>query len=40
MQEGSSMAKVEHFPMRQVNDAPDHLRVGKASDHVVLDATG
>lgn len=30
--------KVEHFPMSQVNDAMNHLRAGKASYRVVLDA--
>jgi uncharacterized zinc-type alcohol dehydrogenase-like protein len=30
--------KVEHFPMRRVNDAMDHLRAGKASYRIVLDA--
>jgi uncharacterized zinc-type alcohol dehydrogenase-like protein len=30
--------KVEHFPMRRVNEAMDHLRAGKASYRIVLDA--
>lgn len=30
--------KVEHFPMSRVNDAMDHLRAGKASYRIVLDA--
>jgi uncharacterized zinc-type alcohol dehydrogenase-like protein len=30
--------KVEHFPMRRVNEALDHLRAGKASYRIVLDA--
>lgn len=30
--------QVEHFPMRKMNDALDHLRSGKARYRVVLDA--
>jgi uncharacterized zinc-type alcohol dehydrogenase-like protein len=30
--------KVEHFAMRRVNEAMDHLRAGKASYRIVLDA--
>lgn len=30
--------KVEHFPMSKVNEAMDHLRAGKASYRIVLDA--
>ncbi len=30
--------KTEHFPMRRVNEAMDHLRAGKASYRIVLDA--
>jgi uncharacterized zinc-type alcohol dehydrogenase-like protein len=30
--------KVEHFPMSRVNEAMDHLRAGKASYRIVLDA--
>ncbi len=30
--------KVEHFPMSWVNEAMDHLRAGKASYRIVLDA--
>ena len=30
--------KVEHFPMDRVNEAMDHLRAGKASYRIVLDA--
>lgn len=30
--------QVEHFPMARVNDALDHLRAGKASYRIVLDA--
>lgn len=30
--------KVEHFPMSRINEAMDHLRAGKASYRVVLDA--
>lgn len=30
--------KVEHFPMSKVNDAMDHLRAGKASYRIVLEA--
>ena len=30
--------KTEHFPMRRVNDALDHLRAGKARYRIVLDA--
>ena len=30
--------KTEHFPMRQVNEALDHLRAGKARYRIVLDA--
>jgi uncharacterized zinc-type alcohol dehydrogenase-like protein len=28
----------EHFPMRRVNDALEHLRAGKARYRIVLDA--
>ena len=30
--------KTDHFPMRRVNDAMDHLRAGKARYRIVLDA--
>jgi uncharacterized zinc-type alcohol dehydrogenase-like protein len=30
--------KTEHFPMSRVNEAMDHLRAGKASYRIVLDA--
>ena len=30
--------QTEHFPMREVNDALDHLRAGKARYRIVLDA--
>lgn len=30
--------QTEHFPMRRVNDAMDHLRAGKARYRIVLDA--
>jgi uncharacterized zinc-type alcohol dehydrogenase-like protein len=30
--------QTEHFPMRQVNAALDHLRAGKARYRIVLDA--
>lgn len=30
--------KVEHFPMSKVNEAMDHLKAGKASYRIVLDA--
>jgi uncharacterized zinc-type alcohol dehydrogenase-like protein len=30
--------KVEHFPMSKVNEAMDHLRAGRASYRIVLDA--
>lgn len=30
--------KVEHFPMKRVNEAMDHLRAGKANYRIVLDA--
>lgn len=32
------LPQVEHFPMRQVNDALEHLRAGKARYRIVLDA--
>ena len=31
-------AQTEHFPMRRINDATEHLRAGKARYRVVLDA--
>jgi uncharacterized zinc-type alcohol dehydrogenase-like protein len=30
--------QTEHFPMRRVNDAMDHLRAGRARYRIVLDA--
>ena len=32
------LPKTEHFPMRRVNEALDHLRAGKARYRIVLDA--
>ena len=34
----SIVPQVEHFPMRQINDAFEHLRAGRARYRVVLDA--